>query len=142
MNMNSMRRLFLALGSVFAAGIACAQENDASPAAPQSEWRKALDSSYKFEAPKSVPPPAASPQSPAQSAAGDPAIVKMTPVTVRESRIDFESLHSRILQSEAAAREAEIASKLGIGVHEIKGKHVTLGAVTIFYIPVAFGMKW
>ena len=36
----------------------------------------------------------------------------------------------------------EIASKLGIGVHEIKGKHVTLGAVTIFYIPVAFGMKW
>jgi hypothetical protein len=102
----------------------------------------ALDSSYRYEAPKSVSPSAASPLSPVQSAVDDPAIVKMAAVTVRESRIDMDSLHLKILQSEAAARNAEIASKLGIGVHEIKGKHVTLGAVTIFYIPVAFGMKW
>jgi hypothetical protein len=137
-----MRRLILAFASIFAAGAARAQGDDANPAPLQSEWRTALDSSYGFEAPKSDSPSAAPPQSPVQSATDDPAIVRLAPVTVRDSRIDLDSLHSRILQSEAGARKAAIASKLGIGVHEIRGKHVTLGAVTIFYIPVAFGIKW
>lgn len=137
-----MRYLALTLVFGFAAGVAHAQENDANLVTPQSDWRKALDSSYKFVGPTGDLPSTTLSQSPESFAANDATTVIMPPFIVRESKFDYNSLHSAIQQSEEGVRKAEIASKLGIGIHEIKGKRFTFGAVTIFYIPVAFGIKW
>jgi hypothetical protein len=61
---------------------------------------------------------------------------------VRDSIIRMSDLNAAILQSQTAARVDEVRSRLGIGIHELRGKRVTLGVVTIFYIPIAFGIKW
>ena len=137
-----MKGLFFALAFGLAAGNVLAQESDAAFVRPNSDWRKALNAEYKFAGTASDLPAFSLPQLPELFTPADMTVTRLPAFIVREPKIDFVSLHSLLRQSEDNAKNAEIASKLGTGVHEIRGKHVSLVAVTIFYIPIQFGVKW
>jgi hypothetical protein len=134
----------LALTVLFAStvALAVAQNSDSGMAIPHTDWRKEILSSYVFEQPPKALPSVSTPPVFASTGSEDQAMVKLPEFIVRDSTINMSDLNAVILQSQATTRIDEVSSRLGIGVHELQGKRVTLGAATIFYVPVAFGIAW
>jgi len=112
-------------------------------AARMSEWRQALRSDFKYESAKASAP--ASPVKPAAMAqtAGSPAdpnVVAMSPYIVNGDPRNFAPLN-RAIQAGATMPDT-IASRLGIGAHEIRFRHFSFNYVTFLHIPVAVGISW
>ena len=131
-----------ALVVLLASTVALVAGEDRDPGAviPKVGIRREILSPYKF-----VPHPAES-SSPAPflarepSSTGDQRLATPAASDFREPRV-MSRLDAAILREQADAREARVASRLGIGVSSVRlGRHLVLGAATAFYIPVAVGL--
>lgn len=133
------RRLSLVLLAVSAVSLAAGEDNGSDYVIPHTDFRRVLQSEYKF-----VPHPAGQSQ-PAPSVKQEtsrpaiPDLVNAAPDAHRQRVMNH--LDPVLLQEEADARSAAMASKLGIGVQSVHvGRYLVAGAATVFYIPVAVGI--
>jgi hypothetical protein len=114
---------------------------DSDPGAyPQTDIRREILSVYRYEAPAKDPGPATPFLTPKAIQAASQEILAPAPTTLRDAR-RLNNLRAAVVQQEADARSAAIASRLGIGVRSVQvGRHLVAGAATVFYVPVAVGI--
>ena len=132
-------RLSLVLLAASTVALAAGEDNGSDYVIPHTDFRQVIVSEHKFvphPAPKSSQAPSAK-QEPPRPAIQD--LVNAAPDIHKQAVMNH--LDSVLLQEDADARSAAMASKLGIGVRSVHvGKYLVAGAATVFYIPVAVGI--
>jgi hypothetical protein len=122
------------------AALAPGEEVDTGAAPPKTDIRKEILAPYRFvphDAAPELPAPFLAPPAPAS---GNQRLSMPAPSEFREPRM-LNQLDAAILREQAGARDARMASRLGIGASTVRvGKHVVLGAATAFYVPVGVGL--
>ena len=134
-----VKALALVLMLASAASLAAGDQSAPSAAVPQTDIRKELLAAYKFEPRTEKPPETAPFLAHAVSQPEPQDLVDAAPQSVRNTKV-MNHLHAAVLQEQSDAKAALVASELGIGIKSVRvGKNFALGAVTVFYIPVAIG---
>ena len=121
--------------------IAVRQEPVGAPTIRHTDWRKELHTEFKFApANPAAPGDAAVPAPLVTETETNPEVVVLPKYEIKDRAPDYREL----AQANRAPdkREESIKQKLGIGVHEHKFRHFSVGYATIFFIPVAFGFSW
>ncbi len=127
---------------------ACTHAEAAEAEHKRTDFKRELSSQYKFtpspvEEPKLETSPALIKPVPKplnlSDQEADPDVVQMPAYTVTET-IRNNNLHAAIMKGRAMAQAKKV--KFGTGLHEYRGRKVTLYAVTVFYVPVAVGISW
>jgi hypothetical protein len=120
--------------------VAATGSDDAEAVEPHTDMRKEIHAIYRYEPSARVTPPPAPFLAHPTAEADRHEISEPAPAPLRDTR-SMNELHRAIVQEEADARSAAIASKLGIGVSTVSlGGRWKAGVATAFYIPVMVGI--
>jgi hypothetical protein len=113
-------------------------DNQGAPAVHHTDWRKTLQVEFKYT-PTAPPDPAIPPEALIETPA-NPDVVVLPKYVVRETASDYHELEKALHSSMKS--ENKVLKKLGIGPHEVKFRHFSMGCYTLFFIPVAGGLRW
>ena len=114
------------------------QENENTPAVRHTDWRNALHVEFKY-IPSTPANPAVAPDATPEIPA-DSEVVVLPKYVVRDAAPDYRELEKSMRPPSMGADK--VMEKLGIGVHEVKFRHFSIGCATIFFLPVSLGLSW
>lgn len=140
---HALRRLAVRLPLVLlvssTVALAAGEDDGSDYVIPHTDFRQVILSEHKFVPhPEGQFPPTPSARQEAPRPA-IPDLVNAAPDIHKQGVMNH--LDSVLLQEEADARSAAVASKLGIGVRSVQvGRYLVAGAATVFYFPVAVGI--
>ena len=114
--------------------------------APRSEFRRELQSEFKFapaarDESAAAPAPSVATSRTDAPPGGGADIVTMPRFEVHSNR-DMTGLAIEMAQDKPQTASEKAQSKLGVGLHTVKLGKITLFARTIFYVPFLVGMEW
>lgn len=115
------------------------QEIENAPAVRHSDWHKALHAEFKY-IPSTLADPAVAPEATPVKPA-DPDVVVLPKFFVWGTAHNYRELEKAMLYPSTGGAD-EAMRKLGIGKHEIKFRHFSIGYGTIFFVPVILGISW
>ena len=122
-----------------------APDAQTAPAVHHTDWRKVIHAEFSATlAPPTDPavPSEVGPESLATSETPvDPDTLVLSKFVVRGPAPNFRELE-KDLRAQRMNVENVAMKKLGIGQHEAKFRHFSMGCYTIFFIPVVVGISW
>jgi len=116
------------------------QETQSTTAVRHIDWRKALNTEFKYT--PATPPDLAVPSEAIPETPANSDVVVLPKYVVRDAPRRYRELERVIRDEEEDARSESINKKFGIRTHAFKYKNVMFGYRTLFFIPVAFGAAW